>query len=406
MAIAVAAIVGIAMADGLVAHRVLHAQDATVERRGADSVSHAFRQSLTVTPTHRAITVGDVHVTERVAPFSWRLTGPRFGLRLSGTPVQLTTPGERMNAMIPTSLRADYMLRPGDTLSVYGRSGSSPSSLNSLKVNAVGAAGTSVVDLSSQSLGLPARAGVRTVFSFPVGDLVLGVSGALEYEPAPGGDGATYWQGTTGRGALSLRALQNERTYIVSVDFAYSSADSLNGRNQFPGGGSAAIAGSVSGALGGSAGLWFSGDAFYARPFSNTRTDQPTRLIPSGDLTGISGVMLFDTGALTWSPSLSLLRESSSATVDVLSGNVRTRSALTGSAWSVAGGLSFDIPLGRIFTLSPEAGVVSGSVSSRLAQTSGVVVGRRGRTINRTTVDGVTSGIRGWWSGVGVSAKF
>ena len=307
---------------------------------------------------------------------------------------------------MPTSLRIDYMLRPGDTVSVYGRSGSSPVTLDSLGVIAVGAAGTSVVDLSSQSLGLPARAGIRAVTSLPVGDFVLGVSGAFEYEPAPSGAGAVYWQGATGRGGLSLRALSNGRTYVVSADVAYSSADSLQGRNQFPGGGSAALGASMSGALDDAASFWFSGDAFYARPFSNSRTDQPTRLIPSGDLAGLSGVLLFDTRAVTWSPSLTVLRESSRADLVVQSGAISTRTALTGSAWSVSGGLSVDIPLGGTLTLSPEAGMVGGSVSSRLAQTNGIVIGRRGRTVNRTSVDGVTDGVRGWWTGIGLSARF
>ena len=67
--------------------------------------------------------------------------------------------------------------------------------LDSTQALAVGAAGTSVIDLESPTLGLEPQAGGRGRFSVPVGDMVLRMSVAAERDLPPPAIGATYWQG-------------------------------------------------------------------------------------------------------------------------------------------------------------------------------------------------------------------
>lgn len=363
-------------------------------------------QTLTVSTTARLYHVGKVDVTERVAPFSWQLTSPRFALNIAGEPLRLDSPAEQLRAWTPLTARADLLLRVGDTLSVYGGTGSSPLTLDTLTIRAISAVNTSVLDLSSQSLGVPARVGVRGIFSFPVGEVVLGIAGALEHEARPVGLGVTYWQGTTVRGSAAINALVSERQLAIGVDFSYSNADSLGGRNQFAGGGSAGVSADFSGGIDEASRWSFVSNAFYSRPFNNVRSDQPTRLIPSGAFVGLSGSLSTQTGAATWSPSVALLHESSGAEVSVLQGTQRSRTSLSASAWSVASSLSVDILFAKVFTLTPEVGVVSGTVSSSLQQSTGRVVGRRGRPVGVGSTDAFRDPVRGRWAGLGFSARF
>ncbi len=363
-------------------------------------------QTLTVSTTARSYAVGKIDVAERVAPFSWQLTSPRFALNLAGEPVQLHSPAEQLRAWTPLVARADLLLRAGDTLSVYGRTGSSPVMLDTLAIRAISAVNTSVLDLSSQSLGVPARVGVRGIFSFPVGEVVLGVAAALEREARPVGLGATYWQGTTAHGSATINALLSERQLAIGFNLSYSNADSLGGRNQFAGGGSAGVRADFSGGIDEASRWWFVSNAFYSRPFNNVRNDQPTRLIPSGAFVGLSGSLFTQTGAATWSPSVTVLHESSGAEVSVLQGTQRARTSLSASAWSLASSLSVDIPFAKIFTLTPEVGAVSGAVSSSVQQSTGRVIGRRGRSAGVGSTDAFRDPIRGRWAGLGLSARF
>ncbi len=371
-----------------------------------DGRSSGVHQTLSVTATARSYSVGMVDVNERVTPFSWRLTSSQFGFTIAGEPLQLDAPAEHLRAWTPLTARADVLLRVGDTLSVYGRTGSSPLTLDTLAIRAINAVNTSVLDLSSQSLGVPARVGVRGVFSFPVVDVVLGLAGALEQEARPRGFGVTYWQGTTVRGSATVNALFGERHLAVALDLSYSNADSLGGRNQFAGGGTAGLSTDFSGALDDANRWWFIGNAFYSRPFDNVRSDQPTRLIPSGTFVGLSGSLLTQTNAVTWTPSVQILRESSSADVTVLQGTQRTRTSLMANAYSVTSSVSVDIPFGKIFTFTPEVGAVGGTVSSSLRQSTGRVIGRRGRPVGPGNTDAFSDPVRGWWSGIGLSARF
>lgn len=268
------------------------------------------------------------------------------------------------------------------------------------------AAGTAVLDLSSLTLGLAPQVGVRGRWSFAVGNVVRGLSAAAERDLPPAATGVVYWQGTPLRGGASVTGFVGEQTIIAGIDLSTSRADSLGGRNQFPGGGAVTLSASTSGALDEDGTRWFAGDAFYVRPFGNDRNDQPTRLIPQGSFGGISGPLLLETRALTWTPTVTLLRETSTATLAVQQGGILSRTALSSSAWTVAGGLSVDMPIGGAITLSPEVGAVGGTVSSTLAQTTGRVLGRRGRVVNCTNTGGSADAVRGWWGGVMVSVRY
>ncbi|MEP6831914.1 MAG: hypothetical protein ABJB74_00915 [Gemmatimonas sp.] len=371
-----------------------------------DGRAHGITQTLSLAATHRSYRVGATQVTEELAPLSYKLTSPRLALRVSGTPLRLEVPAATLNAWTPLAARLDMLLRVGDTISVYGRSASSPSGLDTGAVRAVAAAGTSVLDLASQSLGVPPQFGVRAIFSIPVREVVVGLSGSVQHEPRPSGTGLLYWQGTTVRGAVTLNALFGDRHFSVTADASHSSADSLGGRNQFPGGGSAGLSADVAGPVDAEGRYFFIADVFYTHPFNNLRADEPTRLIPNGAFMGASAALLTDALGLTWSPSVSLLRESSSASVVALQGTQRSETMLAGSAWSVAGALNVDVPLGRFLTLSPEFGAVAGTVASTLQQTDGRVIGRRGRVLSTTSTNNVSDAVRGWWGSVVLSTKF
>lgn len=379
----------------------------TVEaRRPADNgLAPRRRQSVTMGGLARHYQLGATTVREQGAPVTWRLTAPHLAARVTGTPLALQARGTTLAGTTPVRGRVDLIRRVGDTLSVYGRTASGPGTLDSLQAQAVGAAGTSVLDLSSLLLGMAAQVGVRGRWSVPVGALVLGVTGAAERDLPPPASGAVFWQGTTVRGGASLTGFAGAQTVTVGAEVSRSRADSLGGRNQFPGGGTATLSLSTSGAVGDGDDRWFAGDAFYVRPFGNDRNAQPTRLIPQGSLAGASGMLLLEAGALTLAPTVSVMREASAARLATVQGGGRSFTALTSGAWSVSGGLSVDIPLGGSVTLSPEVGAVAGRVSATLAQTSGRVLGRFGRVVNFTSTSGFADAVRGWWGGLTVSVR-
>ncbi len=326
--------------------------------------------------------------------------------RVSGTPVSLDAASSRVQGVTPIRARLDLVLRAGDTLSLYGRRGSTPRTLDSAETRALGAAGTSVIDLSSLSLGIPSQIGVRGRWSFPVGTVVLGLSAAAERELAPPATGRVFWQGTTVRGGANVTGFAGNQTLTVSADISTSRADSLGGRNQFAGGGAVSLGAATTGAVNASGSASFSGDVFYVRPFGNERNDQPTRLIPQGSFSGINGLLLLEAGALTWNPTVTLLSESSSASLLTMQGTLPSRTSLRGSAWSLAAGLSVDVPFGASVTISPEIGAAGGTVSSMLAQTNGRVVRRTGRVVNVTNTSGFSDAVRGWWGGLAMSMRF
>jgi hypothetical protein len=259
------------------------------------------------------------------------------------------------------------------------------------------------VELESSGLATPALGGVRATKAFPVGDLVLALRGGVELEPAPSGTTPVYWRGTTLRGGAALTSTVGEGSVMMSVDATRSSADSLGGRNLFPGGGTFTFQ------LQGDLSVINPFDpledeqwpvraaVFYSRPFANDRTDQPNLLIPEGDLLGGFATMFVPIGSVSVSPTLQFLRETSS------SGSTAglVRSTILGNAWTMQSGLDVTVPLGGVFELTPSAGYTFGTVGARFSEAATV---RRGRGIVRTT--GFDDSIRGHWVAIQLSATF
>jgi len=361
------------------------------------------RSRVSVTGTARSFRICDSSVTERVASARYELFVSRVRFRLDGTALRYATRADTIDGSLPIAARLDFAMRPGDTVMVFARSASHPFDLSTRQTTALGAAGTSTVDLESSALGTPAVGGARVALAFPVGDLVLAARGGVEVEPRPDGTLPVYWRGTTVRGGLALTSSSGDATFTASIDATRSSGDSLGGRNLFPGGGSATFQVvtdfSVSNpfdpledeqwpvrAL-----------AFYSRPFNNDRADQPNLLIPQGDLFGAVGTMLFSVGDLTVAPSLTLLRETSAS--ESVSGLIHNR--ISGTAWTAASGIDVTIPLGATFELTPQAGYTFGSVGASFSQSA---VTRRGRAVGHST--SFTDAIRGTWVSVQLSASF
>ncbi len=367
------------------------------------SVAASVRSRITVTGTARSYRIGDSSVTERVATARYELFVDRFRFRLDGSALRFAARADTIAGSLPIAVRLDAALRPGDTLTAFARSASNPFDLSTRQTAALGSAGTSTVDLESSALGTPAVGGVRAAFAFPVGELVLAARGGVEVEPRPDGTQPVYWRGTTLRGGLVLTTSTGDRSFTASLDATRSSADSLAGRNLFPGGGSLTLEllADVSvpnpfdplederwpiRALG-----------FFARPFGNERSDQPNLIIPQGNLFGTVATILVPAGDLTFAPTLQLLRESSSS--ETVSGLIRNR--ITGTAWTAQGSLDVTISLGRTFELTPQAGYTVGSVGASFAQSTAL---RFGRSFRQAT--SFSDVIRGGWLSLQFSAAF
>ena len=385
---------------------VLVAAQATVDRpdtAGTSAAASALRSRISFTGTARSYRVGDSAVTERVVNARYEMSAARYRLRVDGAALRFSTRTDRIEGALPISTRLDVALQPGDTLSAYLRTASRPRDLSATQAASLGVAGTSTVELESASLGSAAVGGARLAMAFPVGDLVLATRAAAEIEPRPAGTLPVYWRGTTIRGGLSLTTAGETGSLSGMIDATYSTADSLGGRNLFPGGANVTLQ------LLGDASVPNPFDplederwpvralAFYSRPFGDDRADQPTLLIPQGSLIGGVATLLVPVGTVTFSPTLTLLRESSSATstAGVL------RSSISASAWTAQTGIDLTVPLGTRFELTPQVGYTFGNVGAALSQTA---VARRGRGVTQATV--FSDAIRGSWVSLQLSAAF
>ncbi len=384
-------------ADSTVHVRMVHPEDTL-----ATSVSN----TVTLSATARRYTIGGTPVRENVAPFEWLYASPHLALTLSGTPLQFTAQPTTVNAWIPVQMQADVVPKSGDTLSVYGRTASTPLILNTAQVDALGAVSTAVLDLSSLYLGTTAQVGVRGVYTMPVGDLLVGVSTAVEQDMRPRGGGAVYYQGTTVRGALTANARVGTQLLTLSGYMNYSRADSLGGQNQFPGGGARGLTGAMSGVLSHAQGVSYTAEAYYEQPYDNVRNDQPTRLIPNGTYAGWTGTLDVERRHVTWKPTLGWSHEASSQSIQVGQGAQRARTTMKSSAWSTTAALSAEIAVGHGLVLTPEVGTASGSANWSIAAIPGRVVPRRGRAPAGVGGSSEVSSLRGVWSGVGLSWYF
>ena len=355
-------------------------------------------QTVAMEARFRSYTVGAVHVTERVTPITLTLQGTRARLRLTTTPLTFDAPADQVRGTTPLGTRLDLRFRSDDSLRLFFDGASTPRALDSLQNAALGSVGTSTLDLDGYALGMPTVLGARASTAIWRGaSAQLRLRGGVDVSPSPGGTASVYWRGTTVRGGLALRGTRDEKSYSVGAELAMSHADSLGGRNLFPGGGTVSLDGSTTLPIGESAArAIFS--AFYVHPIGDTRNDQPNRLIPSGDFYGVTAMASTFVRDVLLFPTVSLMRETSSAST----GTGIQKQSMTAAGWALAPTFAASIPLSGHIDLDPEAALVVGNVMARYVQTAVVPVGprRRGRAVS--SVSGFDDRISGWWLALGV----
>lgn len=366
----------------------------------------ATKQSITMQSLNRGYLIGSNNISENVGLFTYRWSGPDWRVLLSGSPLRYSGNGTTITGLPPVTGRVDWTFAKGDTLRVYGRSASVPATLDSMQLAAIGAVSVSTLDLESFSLGTPTMLGTRAVVTFDVGDVQLGLHGGLEYQPRPNGTARVYWTGSTVLGGASLSGLVSDVRWTGALDVSHSSADSLPiagdsvGRNLFQGGGTFNASlqfdgpltadGEASGVIG----------AWYQRPFGNDRPDQPNRLLPVGDTYGAFVSLDLPIGELTFSPSVTVARESASDDAAVTR---LLKYQYDAASWAVNTGASLTIPLGKHFDLTPEFGATFGGASARFTATTSPIPGRRP---GRSSTTDLSAGIRGWWAGLELTINF
>ncbi len=394
--------------------QALRAQDSTAKPTASPTASPAEPPAGPKTNVYfqfgtRGYSIGGSKVTEQAGNLSYEYRTKQWGLSVDGASLQYGALGRTISGTGNSNVRVDYRLQPGDTLMLYGRSGSQPGTLDSAQVAAIGVAGGSFVDLQANSLGNPALFGGRAVFSFPVGDLVLNLRGALESESRPAATQKVYWRGTTWAIGSTLYGNIGKGQLAAMVDLSSSSADSLGGKNLYPGGGETTVRLDLQLPIDNPADStgddWNSAfSAWFSSPFGASRADQPNRLLPLGNSFGLSGALTFPVGDATWGPSVQF--QSTSASASAKSG--ATLLSTSSSGWAANFAINADIPTSSIFELTPELGYAVGNASTSYGQTSSktVVVQRRGRTVTTTSGGTTATALRGWWIALGVSAHF
>lgn len=334
---------------------------------------HTLRQTVTLRPTVRRYSVGDVSAGEQSSYVGWVAKFPRATLRLSVTPVtyagdtssRAAPPEVSFGGASPLSARLDVPLRTADTLRVFAQTMSFPGTLAAAETQALGTVGTSTLDLDAGALGVTARAGVRYVVSQAIGGsgVLLSARGGVEYEPRPSGAQVVSWRGTTLRGGLAISRATTAGSVGAAVDVSHSVADSLGGRNLFPGGGSLDVDLRGTRWFGAEGDGFVSLNGFYSKPMGLERPDVPTRIIPVGDFTGVTVAASVPVGRAALLPTLSVLRESSHASAVV---NTRTIT-LDASGQTTTLSLGLSLPLGRAITVTPEIGGAFGSVGQTVS---------------------------------------
>ena len=369
-------------------------------------LTRGVRQSLTIRPTMRRYAVGAVHASEEGSYSNWTVRFPRASIRLDLTPVSYASdtslvsgrPRVGVNGVSPISARVDLRLRRADTLRVFGQSTSFPGALSASETQALGAIGTSTIDLDAGGLGVAARIGTRYTLNQAVGDdgLSLSLRGGVEYDPKPSGGEAISWRGTTLRAGVGINRAVDDVMMGASLEVTQSFSDSLGGRNLFPGGGSLTLEGRLLRFVGEEGSGFVSANAFYSRPINIERPDQPTRLIPIGDFVALTVTGALPVRALTVIPTVSVLRESSNASA-VVSGQT---TGLTASGYTATASLGLSVSVGRFLTVTPEVGGAFGTVSQTVSST---FPRRIGRPIIRSQT--YADPIRGGWVALELSVS-
>lgn len=334
--------------------------------RGSQHLS-AVRQTVSIRPTWRTYHVGQIDANEQATATTFITRYQRATLRFAVTPVayrgdtstSASPPQVSFGGASPISGRLDLRVRSADTLRVFGQTASFPGTLTASDAQAVGAVGTSTIDLDAAILGSAARIGTRYALTQGVGAGVsLSLRGGVEYDPKPTSTQQVSWRGTTVRGGVGLSHASASTTIGASAEVTHSYTDSLGGRNLYPGGGALNVEARTFHTYGVERTGFVAVNAFYSKPIDIQRPDVPTRIIPIGDFMGVTTAMAVPLGPLTMLPTLTVLRESSQGETTV-NGVKNTRKA-SGNTASLS--LALLLPLGRHLSLTPEGGVAFGSV--------------------------------------------
>jgi hypothetical protein len=355
-------------------------------------VAATTRHQVSVFGAARSYSLGDTAITERLGGLFYDARYGRFRVRADGTTLSYTAPPGSISGTTPITGRLDFAYGDRDTVTVYGRTASSPMFLDSVQTDAIGAAATATIDLESFWLGTPRMVGGRFAFGRDVGSAVLSLRGAVELEPRPAGTEPIYWRGISWLGGATIAADAGETMLELRADVRASIADSLAGRNLFPGGGLVMLRGSLRrGFLNPIDPLAEDGDltvsAFYSRTIAADRNNQPNRLVQSGSFVGAFSTLALPWREMTFLPSLELLREASHAEGE------SELDASNGSAWATRLGIAAIAPVGSRFDLMPEVGWATGSINADYVRE---VEGRGGApTLQPISLSSVT---RGWWA--------
>jgi hypothetical protein len=348
------------------------------------------RQTISIRSVYRRYSVDTTRVSEQVGDLEYAHTAGRTRLRLSISPLRFSDRTTTVTGALPAELLADVRVGTLDTIRMVVQGPSVPGSLSANQVTALGSVGTGTLDLESAALGTTTLLGVRTTIAGAAGPAIVALRFGADFEPTPSGADSVYWRGITLRGGASLTAFAGEFRLTFGVDVSRSDGTPLNGRNLFPGGGSVVVRGDASGLVGTSATL-LNVSAFYFRPFDLDQPVQANRLLPTGDFMGLSVAFLVPAGSLFLSPAFAVAREASRASVPP-----PTSLDVLGDGWSTSGSLGLDVPLGRGVSLTPEFGVVLGTVTGKLTLP------------NRPDLplSSFADRISGWWGAVELSASF
>jgi hypothetical protein len=333
-----------------------------------------FRQTFTIRPTLRTYSVGNVNAYEQASYASWVGRFRYATLRLYMTPVSYTgdtsssatdRPQVGFSGISPISGRLDIPLRSADTLRVFAQSSSFPGALSSIDAQALGAVGTSTIDLDAGALGVAARTGMRYTFTQALNDsgVALTLRAGVEYDPKPTGTEDVSWRGTTIRGAIGVGRSIEEGSMGVSVEMTRSYSDSLGGRNLFPGGGTLSADARLLRYFGAAGTGFFALNGFYSKPIDLQRPDVPTRIIPIGDFFGVTASLAIPVRRVTLLPMVSVLRETSNASALVAGRNT----TLVASGQTGTASLGISIPLGHVMTVTPEVGGAWGDVGQTVS---------------------------------------
>ena len=384
--------------DSLIAAVLADTNDLELDALSRLPSATALRQTVTLRPTYRRYGVGGIDAAEQSSYASWSARFRRASIRIDMTPVSYSgdtsftsgRPQVSFGGASPVGGRLDLQFLRADTLRLFAQSASFPGTLPQVDAQALGAVGTSTIDLDAGALGVAARVGVRYAHTQSIGEdgVALSFRGGVEYDPKPSGENSASWRGTTVRGGVGINRISTDGTIGASMEVTKSFADSLGGRNLFPGGGSLMLDARAIRFVGDDGTGFVSVNGFYSKPLGIQRADQPTRLIPIGAFVGVTATGAFPMGALTVLPLVSVIRESSNATAVV--NRVSTGLYASGQTASLSLGLA--VPVGRFITVTPEVGGAFGSVGQTVTSS---FPRRFGRPITRS--QSFSDAIRGGW---------